>query len=152
MIRIKHLVTPGVFSLALLACASESPTPARTTNQVLPSSGAETVSHTGAERVVSSWNREAAQADVEAVQDTLQLLQNARTAIADPRGADRAIEMLERAEARILTRDMPEGTQRTPMNEGPQGRIAAARRALAAGNRPGALQALDDAMIQLRRG
>lgn len=147
MTRFSLFAAQGLVGLVLAACGPQ-PAPLM---QPMQGPAPETVSRTGAERVVSRWNREARQADQEAVQDTVALLRNARVAMAEPRGVDRAMEMLERAESRLLTRDMLAGTEGEAMNEGPQARIAASRRALGSGNRAGAVQALDEAMAMLQR-
>ena len=147
MIRTRILVSQGLVGLALVACGPQpSAPPAPAAGGALPAAQ----SATAVERV-SRWSRESAQADREAVQDTVALLRQARDALAQPRGADRATETLERAESRLLTRDMPAGSEGQAMNDGPQAQIVAARRALAAGNRAGAIQAVDQALAMLQR-
>lgn len=102
--------------------------------------------------LVRSRQREISRADRDATQDTLALLRNAREALAGGGGGDRATEMLERAESRLLTRDTDVGAERVAMNEGPQSRIISARRAINAGDRAGAIQSIDQAIAQLQRG
>lgn len=148
MIRSRILVVQGLVGMALAACGPQAAPPsAPVSGGALPAAQ----SANAVERV-SRWSRESAQADREAVQDTVALLRQAREALGQPRGADRATETLERAESRLLTRDMPAGTEGRAMNEGPQAQIVAARRALAAGNRAGAIQAVDQAIAMLQRG
>ncbi|HYF06065.1 MAG TPA: hypothetical protein VD970_00450 [Acetobacteraceae bacterium] len=96
------------------------------------------------------WSREAAAADQAAVEDTSDLLRQAREALGDPRGTERATELLERAESRLLTRSTARGDEERPMNEGPQRHIAQTRRALAGGNRQEAIRLIQDALQRLQ--
>jgi len=145
MLRRIPLIVLGLLAAGLAAC-TPSPTAPSPDASIAPTSQPTRVQQ------VSRWSRESAAADRAAVEDTVTLLQNARHALGEPQGADRAVEMLERAESRLLTRDTDVGAEQTVMNAGPQARIVEARRALGRHNRPDALRAINDAIAMLQRG
>jgi len=93
-------------------------------------------------------NRDAALADITAARDVRGLLRQAQEALA-ARKAGQANELLERAEARLLTRSTLVELAGRPMMEGPVGRIAAARAALLQRDSLTAQRALSVAVAQL---
>lgn len=99
MIPCRLLIAQGLVGVALLACGPQpAPAPVQPVPVAAPASP---------RSIVARRTQAAAQADREAVQDAVQLLRQARQAIGEPHGADRATELLERAESRLMTRDMP---------------------------------------------
>lgn len=145
MIRPSIIALPVAVVLATLGLAACAPQPSRDRDQPsVPS--ADIRPPPGQERTSSRWTREAEAADRAALEDASGLLRSARDAMSEPRGADRAIEMLERAESRLLTRSTPQGSEQRPMNEGAQARIAGARRSLGGNNRQEALREISGAL------
>lgn len=145
MTRPSIVALPAALVLATLALAACTPQPSRDRDQAsMPS--ADIRPPPGQDRTASRWTREAEAADRAALEDAAALLRSARDAMSEPRGADRAIEMLERAESRLLTRSTPQGTEQRPMNEGAQARVAGARRSLSGNNRQEALQEIAGAL------
>lgn len=143
--------TLTVVVLTGLAVAACTPAPSRDREQgdstrpsaSLPSGGSQ-------DRTGGRWTREAEAADRAAIEDASGLLRAARDALADPRGGvDRVIELLERAESRLLTRSTARGDEQRPMNEGPQARISGARRSLGGNDRQRALREISDAIQDL---
>ena len=143
----------SLFPALAIAAALSACTPPPASRQAEPGSmpPSDFVSRTGAERVVTRWNREAAAADRAAVEDTVTLLRSAREALGQAQGVDRTMELLERAESRILTRDTEVGAERRPMDEGPQRVIANARRQLTGGNRQETLRLINEAIDLLQQ-
>lgn len=140
----------AVCAAALIALAACGPTPAQDRNDQSRAPRADMTGRSGENTQVGRWNREAAAADRLAIDDASGLLRSARDAMADPRGGDRAMEMLERAESRLLTRDTPRGAEQQPMNSGAQARIASARRSLGRNNRQEAMQEIVSALQDLQ--
>lgn len=82
---------------------------------------------------VPEQNRDAGQADAAGIDDAAGLLNAASAALRSNRRGP-AIEFLERAESRLLTRSTPAPRAGEPVAAGPVARIAAARAATAAGD------------------
>ncbi len=80
-----------------------------------------------------------------ASEDTQTLLLYARQALREGRTGE-AQEALERAETRALDRSVVAGTQNVPASGPLISATAAARQAIAAGNNPGAIKIIDDAL------
>ncbi len=99
---------------------------------------------------VPEQNRGAAEADAAGIDDAAGLIYAAQTALrSNRRGA--AVEFMERAEARLLTRSTPVPQAGTPVAGGPVGRIATARRATLAGDYTTAAKELEIALDALNR-
>ncbi len=99
---------------------------------------------------VPEQNRTAAQADAAGIDDAAGLLNAAHAALRARRTAQ-AIESLERAESRLLTRSTPANRAGVAVDQGPVARIAAARRAASAGDLQTALRETDAALVALER-
>jgi len=99
---------------------------------------------------VPEQNRTAAEADAAGIDDAAGLLNAAHTALRNRRTAQ-AIEFLERAESRLLTRSTPANRAGVPVEQGPVARIANARRAASAGDVQTALRETDAALVALER-
>lgn len=82
---------------------------------------------------VPEQNRDAGQADAAGIDDAAGLLYAAQTALRTNRRGQ-ALEFMERAESRLLTRSTPAPRAGDPVSAGPVSRIAAARAAVVAGN------------------
>lgn len=99
---------------------------------------------------VPEQNRGAADADAAGIDDVVGLIQAAQTALrANRRG--QAVEFMERAEARLLTRSTPAPQAGTPAQGGPIGRVGSARRATLAGDYTTARKELEAALDALNR-
>lgn len=99
---------------------------------------------------VPEQNRTAAEADAAGIDDAAGLLNAAHAALRSRRTAQ-AIEFLERAESRLLTRSTPAPRANVPVEQGPVARIAAARRAASAGDLATAMRETDAALAALER-
>ena len=99
---------------------------------------------------VPEQNREAGSADVAGIDDAVGLLNAATTALrANRRG--QALEFMERAESRLLTRSTPAPRAGDAVQGGPVARIAAARAATGAGDVAGAQREIEAALVALDR-
>ncbi len=99
---------------------------------------------------VPEQNRDAGSADAAGIDDAAGLLYAAQTALrANRRG--QAIEFMERAESRLLTRSTPAPRAGEAVSAGPVPRIAAARAAVVAGNLPQAHQEIEAALAAMSR-
>ncbi len=104
----------------------------------------------GATPWVPEQNRGAADADAAGIDDAVGLVNAALTALrANRRG--QAVEFMERAESRLLTRSTPVPQAGTPVQGGPVGRIGNARRATLAGDYTLARKELEAALTALNR-
>ena len=99
---------------------------------------------------VPEQNRDAGQADSAGIDDAAGLLYAAQTALRSKRRGQ-AIEFLERAESRLLTRSTPAPRAGEAVSAGPVSQIAAARAAVAAGSIPAAQEAIAGALEALNR-
>lgn len=99
---------------------------------------------------VPEQNRTAAEADAAGVDDAAGLLRSAHAALTARRPGP-AIEFLERAESRLLTRSTPATRADEPVRGGAVGRIAAARQAAGQGDLKTALAETDAALTALDR-
>jgi len=104
----------------------------------------------GATPWVPEQNRGAADADAAGIDDAAGLIYAAQTALRSNRRGQ-AVEFIERAESRLLTRSTPGPQAGTPVAGGPVGRLANARRATVAGDYGTARQELDAALDALNR-
>ena len=104
----------------------------------------------GATPWVPEQNRNASGADAAGIDDVAGLLYAAQTALRTNRRGQ-AVEFMERAESRMLTRSTPAPQADQPMAGGPVGRIAAARAAAIAGDAPKAQAELEAALEALNR-
>ena len=104
----------------------------------------------GATPYVPEQNRGAAQAEASGIDDAPGLLRAAQTALRTGRRGQ-AIEFMERAESRLLTRSTPALRAGVPVDAGPVAGIAAARRAAAAGDTATALREIDAALVGMDR-
>lgn len=95
-------------------------------------------------------NRHATAADAAGIEDVVGFL-NAALGALRARRAGQAIEMLERAESRLLTRSTPAPRAGVPVQQGPVGHIAAARRAAGAADFAAATRETDAALAALER-
>ncbi len=99
---------------------------------------------------VPEQNRGAAQADAAGIDDAAGLLYAAQTALRTNRRGQ-AVEFMERAESRLLTRSTPVPQAGTPVQGGPVGQIASARRATLAGDYTTAQKEIEAALAALNR-
>jgi hypothetical protein len=99
---------------------------------------------------VPAQRRDAAEADAASVDDAASQLRAALTALRSKRGGQ-ANEFLERAESRLLTRSTLASRADEPVQGGPVGRIAAARRALLANDGRTAQAEIEAALDALDR-
>ena len=99
---------------------------------------------------VPEQNRGAAAADAAGIDDVAGLLYAAQTSLRSNRRGQ-AVEFMERAESRLLTRSTPVPQAGTPVEGGPIGRIATARRATLAGDTVTAQKELEVALEALNR-
>lgn len=99
---------------------------------------------------VPEQNRDASQADQAGIDDAAGLLNAALTALRSNRRGP-ALEFLERAESRLLTRSTPAPRAGEPVTAGPVARIAAARGAVTAGNVAKAQEEIGAALAALNR-
>ena len=99
---------------------------------------------------VPDQNRGAADADAAGIDDVIGLLNAALTALRANRSGQ-AVEFMERAEARLLTRSTAVPQAGLPIHDGPVGRIGNARRATLAENKVLARKELEAALTSLSR-
>ncbi|RVT95642.1 hypothetical protein EOD42_15695 [Rhodovarius crocodyli] len=99
---------------------------------------------------VPEQNRAAAEAEAAGVDDAAGLLRSAHAALT-ARRAGQAIEFLERAESRLLTRSTPATRAGEPVQNGPVARITAARLAAGRGDLKTAMDQTDLALAALDR-
>lgn len=99
---------------------------------------------------VPGQNRDAGQADTAGIDDAAGLINAASTALRSNRRGQ-AIEFMERAESRLLTRSTPAPRAGDAVSVGPVARIAAARAAASAGDTRKAQDELTAALEALDR-
>lgn len=99
---------------------------------------------------VPEQNREAGQADAAGIDDAAGLLNAALTALRTNRRGQ-ALEFMERAESRLLTRSTPAPRAGDVVSAGPVARIASARAATSSGNIPLAQKEIEAALAALDR-
>jgi hypothetical protein len=100
--------------------------------------------------VAQAQEREAQSADALAFEDAAQYLRGALLAIRTGRPAQ-ATELLERAEARLLTRAAPTRAATRPVARGPVADITAARAAVARNDLAAAQPRAEKALAELER-
>ena len=99
---------------------------------------------------VPEQNRDAGQADAAGIDDAAGLLYAAQTALRTNRRGQ-AVEFMERAESRLLTRSTVATRAGEAVAAGPTARIAAARAAVVAGNVVKAQEEIAAALAALNR-
>lgn len=104
----------------------------------------------GATSWVPEQNRGAADADAAGIDDAAGLIHAAQTALRSTRRGQ-AVEFIERAESRLLTRSTPAPQAGTPVSAGPVARLGNARRATLAGDYAKAQRELEAALEALNR-
>jgi len=105
----------------------------------------------GAPAGVQAQRRAAEEADTAELGNALAQLRAARQAVAQRRYGP-ANELVERAEARLLTRSTLAAAADQPLQRGPVGHLAAARAALQRQDQAAALRELDAVIAMAERG